>query len=273
VPVLLISLALAGAAEQIPWIETGEDFTADVDAVIDGMEVSEAQTEKIQQAKEEFTRNREKLKKDLVKEFTESVGKPDEVFGELGSEEAPEQEVDALRSQISRFKRTAGRRFRISVLTLERNTQRDIAGALGSAADEFTQKFAERRAAKASEIGRYALGVEDRVDELELGAERLKRLNNLLTELKESRSVILEEYKNAFEDELGDREELRKVMQEGTKQEKTDLLKKINEYRTRAKTELGEKYDEAIEKFETAAKEMMTDDQRVEFNELVESLE
>jgi hypothetical protein len=273
VPLLLFVFPAVLWAGELPirYADTGEDFVADVEAVLGKFSPQSEQLEKIEKAKKGFTESRDKLLADLIEKFTEAVGEPDKVFAAVEAEDTLEEEKKGLEEKIEKFASIEGRKFRSAVTALQSRAKLEISRFLGKDSAKFTLALTRRQVAKAMPLGRYALRLEDIAGTLNLDAQQKKAFDELTQSLKDRQQSIIKEYQESYVETMGSRDAIRKIMTEGTTKERTSLSKKINEFRKAMEEENRKKADDAIRQFEKDVKQLLSEEQQQILEELTKS--
>ena len=266
--ILAVPAAVAVAELRVPQADAGADFIGDVEAVLAGIEVAPDQAGAVEQAKKTFMANKDKLLADLMAKFTEQVGQAEEVFGALDAEETPKEEKKQLDKKVKQFGSTEGRKFQRLVQTLRSAATGEIARALGQNGREFRSALRQRQPDRAPIIGRNALGLEAIVPKLGLDAERTEKFTALIQELRNVQKTILADYQASYAENIGERDEVRRINKEGTDEEKAELRKKISEWRKKMTEVNKKKSEEAVEQCRNAIRQILTEGQAAQFDEL-----
>ena len=259
--------ALAGEMK-IPYASTGADFVADVDVVLAPMTLTAEQAESINVAKKEFAESRARLLANLVEQFTKTVGNPDEVFAKLENEATAKDERADLEAKVDKFASTEGRKFRSSALLLEGAAKRDIGRTLGNDAAKFRVELTRRQGLRGTVVGQFLLKMETAVPTLNLDAEQSEKLARQLAELRARQQVIVEEYEKAFAQGRGT-DDVRKILSEGTPEEKAELSKRMRALRTQLEAEIAVKSKDTIAAFKQALHDFLSQEQQAQLEPLM----
>jgi len=261
--------AVAGEIK-IEYASTGTDFVADVEAVLAPFALTAEQAEKIDAAKKEFVESRDMLLADFVTKFTNDIGNADVVFAKLADETRPKGERADLKAKVDKFASTEGRKFRSAALLLEGNAKREIARALGTEdAAKFNVALIKRQGLRSSTIGRCLLKMEEAAPALKLDAAQSEKLDKLLADLKERQQAIVEEYQKAFTEQQGT-DDVRRILSEGTAEEKAELTKRMTALRTQLAEEIEAKSNDAIAAFKRSLNDLLSQEQREQLEKMME---